>query len=1057
MKITTMETPEILIVEDSETQARYLAHLLESAGFSVRIAGDGAQGLEQARQRQPTLVVSDIAMPVMDGFAMCRAIKNDPLLRNVPVILLTALASLHDVIKGLDCGADNFIRKPVEPQYLIGRIRFILSNRIYRSEERVQLGMKINLGGQTHFINAERQQIFDLLISTYEEAIQMTEQLRDQQATIAHSYQSLEGLYKIAEALNPALTERDVASMALDRMLELPGMAGGAILLIDGEGRERVETITGSVLGDAVPEACRGSACITGIVDGLGTERQTHRVSRCDSLFGPAQRGESATQVCVPLAVGDHSFGHMLLLEGGRELGPEDMQVLDTAGRQIAVALERARLYTRMESLVEERTAALRNERNLLSAVVDTTAALVFMVDSAGRIVIFNSGCEKALGWTQEETRGRYFWEFIASRETGVLESLFSPAGTELQQAKVETVCLARDGSERRIMWTTTCLRGDDNAIQYIVGTGLDVTELEGAKQKVQYLSHFDPLTGLPNRMVLSERYRAMRQYVASTPGQVIGMLMVRCERMPLIRESLGLAVEQGLILTMTERLRDWKHADDSLARFDDLSFALVVVRAEVSELDGLARELIALLDRPFTVGEQELHPETTVGIAVAPTDGNEFDMLVRASQAAARRASGTASRYAFHQPELSRAAHERFKMEGALRHALERQELVLHYQPQVDLRSGQVIGVEALVRWRHPQLGMVPPGSFIALAEETGMILAIGDWVLREACRQAAAWQAMGLRPMPVAVNLSARQFSAQIVDSVKSALRETGLDAQYLELELTESVSMDDPENTFRILGALKDMGVLLAIDDFGTGYSNLNYLKRFPVDKVKLDQSFVRELTSDPDDLAIAGAVISMAHSLRLRVVAEGVETEGQLAILARKGCDEMQGYLFSRPVDGEAIAALLAAGTELPLAQLAPAPYERRLLFVDDDANTRAAVRRMTRNKDFTVCFAGSAEEAYELMATREISVVLCDQRMPRVSGTEFLTRVKHLHPDTVRMVLSGYTDLKSVTDAVNHGNIFKFLHKPWDDADLLAALEEAFARYEQNTRGHRQAA
>jgi EAL domain-containing protein (putative c-di-GMP-specific phosphodiesterase class I) len=249
------------------------------------------------------------------------------------------------------------------------------------------------------------------------------------------------------------------------------------------------------------------------------------------------------------------------------------------------------------------------------------------------------------------------------------------------------------------------------------------------------------------------------------------------------------------------------------------------------------------------------------------------------------------------------------------LRRALAQNEFLLHYQPQVSLSTGRIIGVEALLRWQHPQLGLIAPGRFIGLAEETGLILPIGDWLLRQACGQACAWLHAGVPAVPVAVNLSAKQFSTAIVETVRRILDQTGLDPKLVELELTESLSMEDPENTVGILASLKEMGVGLAIDDFGTGYSNLSYLKRFPVDRLKLDQSFVRDLTSDPDDLAIARAVISMAHSLRLSVIAEGVETEGQLAILAQNGCDEVQGYFFSRPVDADACAKQLKEGKAL----------------------------------------------------------------------------------------------------------------------------------------------
>jgi EAL domain-containing protein (putative c-di-GMP-specific phosphodiesterase class I) len=296
----------------------------------------------------------------------------------------------------------------------------------------------------------------------------------------------------------------------------------------------------------------------------------------------------------------------------------------------------------------------------------------------------------------------------------------------------------------------------------------------------------------------------------------------------------------------------------------------------------------------------------------VYPNDGLSYEALAKGAETALRRAVDSGGqRYVFYRPELNRGATDRFKLEAALRRAIERDELEVHYQPQVRVGDGAIVGAEALLRWHHPERGRIPPNTFIALAEECGLILPIGEWVLRSVCAQLREWQRAGVDPVPVAVNLSAHQFTAPVVACVRSILAEYDVDPALLELELTETASMADADKTCELLVQLKAMGIALAIDDFGTGYSNLNYLKRFPVDKLKLDQSFVRDILADPDDLAISRAVIAVGHGLRLTVVAEGVETAGQLAALAELGCDLAQGFHFSPAVPAPAFAALLVA--------------------------------------------------------------------------------------------------------------------------------------------------
>jgi EAL domain-containing protein (putative c-di-GMP-specific phosphodiesterase class I)/CheY-like chemotaxis protein len=357
-------------------------------------------------------------------------------------------------------------------------------------------------------------------------------------------------------------------------------------------------------------------------------------------------------------------------------------------------------------------------------------------------------------------------------------------------------------------------------------------------------------------------------------------------------------------------------------------------------------------------------------------------------------------------------------------------------------------VGVEALLRWDHPSKGFISPALFVPIAEDTGQIIPLSQWVLDTACRQIKALSEQGMTGPSVAVNISPVHFQrSNFVESIQAILSKHRLAAELLELEITETVLLGNAERAIDTLHQLKRLGVKIAIDDFGTGFSSLNYLKRLPIDKVKIDRSFVQEIISDRHDAAITQGIISMAHHLRLKVIAEGVETEPQFAFLKKSQCDEFQGYYFAKPMPFAELQDFLRARMlTLEPGQLAGKEQEQTLLLLDDEENILRALARLLRRDGYKILMATRAQDAFELLAKHDVQVILSDQRMPEMSGTEFLSLVKDLYPDTIRIVLSGYTDLKSVTDAINQGAIYKFLTKPWDDEQLRQNINQAFREH-----------
>jgi len=591
------------------------------------------------------------------------------------------------------------------------------------------------------------------------------------------------------------------------------------------------------------------------------------------------------------------------------KLGATDYLVKqDDLLRHLPVAIESAHFRVQLE---RERSA-LADSQARFSQMAEAIDDVFFLADpTAGTMLYVSPAFERLWGvpvarlyrdplcWlaqVHDDDRAR-----VAQRvNTGVAKRI-----------ELEFQITRPDGQWRDVLLRSYPVFDERGQSWRRAGTLQDITRRKQQDARIQHLAYHDALTSLPNRALLMDRLARALSHAQRHGGEV-ALLFLDLDRFKTINDTLGHLLGDQLLQQVAERLRGALREDDTIARLGGDEF--VVVLGDVQDLAQPAHvvdKLMAALALPFAVGAQELYVTGSVGVSLYPRDGTDTDTLLKHADTALYKAKDAGrNAYRFFSPEMDAQAHERLRLENDLRRALERGELVLHYQPQARLADGQVCSVEALVRWNHPRDGLLAPGAFIPLAEETGLILAIGDWVLNEACRQWRRWQDQGLVGLRMAVNLSARQLRRPgLEDTVCQALQTHGLPPGMLELEITESSVMDEPERALALLQRLRALGVLLSIDDFGTGYTNFAYLKQLPLQCLKIDRSFVQGLAEDADDAAIVEAIIAMARTLKLRVLAEGVETAEQHGRLLALGCDDMQGYLMARPMPAEALAAWL----------------------------------------------------------------------------------------------------------------------------------------------------
>jgi diguanylate cyclase (GGDEF)-like protein/PAS domain S-box-containing protein len=556
-----------------------------------------------------------------------------------------------------------------------------------------------------------------------------------------------------------------------------------------------------------------------------------------------------------------------------------------------------------------ERSRAASKLAQIATIVENSNDALVGR-NLDGRVFIWNAAAERLLGWTAAEAIGKNLRKMFPPEE---LEQIAANRKKVYQGGMIthESVRISKDGRRIDVSLSTSPIK--DN-LGNIIGSATifrDLTERKRTEEHIRHIASYDELTGLPNRRMFHEHLsHALVQ--AQRNSKPLVVMFIDLDRFKNVNDTLGHAAGDLVLTDVAKRLRGCLRDSDHVGRLGGDEFVVLIEELpQLANANRVAMKILETVAKPFVVSGREFHLGASIGISTFPEDGRDLPNLLKNADIAMYRAKEQGkNNYQYYSAQMNIRALERLEMESDLRRALERNEFLLHYQPKINIASEKITSMEVLVRWKHPTKGLIQPAEFIQLAEETGLIVPLGHWVLKTACAQNRSWQLQGLPPLRLAVNLSARQFShAGILQDIANVLTETGLDPATLELEITESMVMKDPDHAVALLNKIKAMGIHLSIDDFGTGYSSLSQLKRFPIDSLKIDRSFIHDLPGGADDSAITKAILAMAHSLKLNVIAEGVETTEQLHFLRSNDCDELQGYYFSKPVPEDEFARLV----------------------------------------------------------------------------------------------------------------------------------------------------
>src|SRR5690554_2634390 len=876
----------ILVVDDEPINLATLKQVLEPF-YSLVFARNGVDCLSAAKKHQPALILLDIQMPDMDGYAVCRLLKADPETRHIPVIFVSSLSEVGDETAGFDSGGVDYITKPVSPALVRARVRTHLSLVHTSTLERYIQQLRIEQAK-----TARLSRIHALLSGTNSAIVRV----RDPQE-----------LYE--EACHIAVDKGGfgVAWIGLRD-------AGNKIQIAASRGID-ADTLTHTLhLDDHQPLASLGIVNDVFEKDKVSFCNSIHAANIADVTCSDAYARGYHSAIALPLTLEEDIAGVMVLYAREKNsFDEEELKLLDELAGDISLALQ-----------------SIEN------------------------------------------------------------------------------------------------------------------------KKRANFLFYYDALTTLPNTTLFLDR---LEQIISAARRERDGAFVIalNLNQFKLLNDSFGWHIGDQILKTVAHRLSHEVSCVCTVARISADNFALVAKEQDCDNINAFCEDILECISAPIKI-ENKIHEiSARIGVAIFPRDAEDSETLFKNADIALKQTAITKTPYLFYSAELNARIAERIELERQLKVALSDDQFVLHYQPKVDLGTGKIVGAEALIRWNHPELGLVGPIKFIPFAEENGLIVPIGEWVIHTVCAQQAAWLAQGVPVVPVSLNLSAQQFSeGNIFATVDNALKQHRLDPHWLELELTETMVMQNPDKVEDTLQEFRSLGLHLSLDDFGTGYSSLAYLKRFPFNTVKIDRTFVTDIISNPDDSAIASAIIGMAHSLRMHVIAEGVETEEQLKFLRAQHCNQIQGYFFCRPIPANSFREILLKGKSLEL-EVPPGSQQQTLLIVEKETVRAEKLIHALQGQGYRILTAQDGKQALALLATHSVQVILCTQTLSSIADIEFFTFAARLYPDTMRIVLSSYAELESVLEFINRGEIYRFITEPWDDDMLRQNINEAFRRYRPATR------